>query len=72
MNKKDIIRKLSSRKFWTMLAGFIAGLIVYFGGTPERATATEGIILSGAALIVYMLAEAMADSAHSGSDDMDE
>ena len=71
MNKQDLWRKLSSRKFWTMLAGFIAGLIVYFGGTPERATATEGIILSGASLIVYMLAEAMTDSAHSDDDTQD-
>lgn len=71
MNKKDILRKLSSRKFWAMLAGFISGLIIYLGGSPERATATEGLILSGASIIVYMLAEAMADSAH-GDDDTDD
>ena len=62
MNKIDWIRKLSSRKFW--LAGFISGLIIYFGGSPERAKATEGLILSGSAIIVYMLAEAVADAAH--------
>ena len=68
MSKKDIIRKLSSRKFWTMLAGFIVGLIIYFGGSPERAEATKGLILSGSSIITYMLAEAITDSAHAGDD----
>lgn len=66
MNKIDWIRKLSSRKFWVAAAGFVAGLIVYCGGTPERAASTEGLILSGASIIVYMLAESIADSAHAG------
>lgn len=64
MDRIDWIRKLSSRKFWVALAGFISGLIIYCGGTPERAASTEGLILSGASIIVYMLAEAVADSAH--------
>lgn len=62
--KIDWRRKLSSRKFWAMCAGFISGLIIYLGGSPERAAATEGLILSGASIIVYMLAEAVIDSAH--------
>lgn len=72
MNKIDWARKLSSRKLWAMVAGFIAGLIVYFGGDAERAKATEGLILSMASIIVYICAEAAADSAHSGSDDKEE
>lgn len=55
-----------------MVAGFIAGLIVYFGGDAERAKATEGLILSMASIIVYICAEAAADSAHSGEDDKEE
>lgn len=62
--KIDWVRKLSSRKFWVAVAGFVSGLIIYLGGTPERAAATEGLILSGASIIVYMLAEAVADAAH--------
>ena len=64
MNKIDWVRKLSSRKFWAMVAGFVSGLIVYFGGTPERAASTEGLILAGASIVIYMLAEAVADSAN--------
>lgn len=72
MNIEFWIKKLSSRKFWAMCAGFISGLIIYLGGSPERAAATEGLILSGASIIVYMLAEAMADSAHTDDEDPDE
>ena len=32
----DIRRKLTSRKFWVALAGFVAGLIVAFGGTDTK------------------------------------
>ena len=64
MKNIDWARKLSSRKFWVALAGFIAGLIVYCGGTPERATATEGLIMSMASIVVYICAEAAADSTH--------
>lgn len=66
MNKIDWARKLSSRKFWVALAGLISGLIIYFGGTPERATATEGIVMSIASIVVYLCAEAVTDSAYSG------
>ena len=64
MKHIDWVRKLSSRKFWVAVAGFVSGLIIYCGGTPERAASTEGLILSGASIIVYMLAEAVADAAH--------
>ena len=67
MSKQDILRKLASRKFWACVAGFVAGLIIYFGGTPERAEATRGLILSGASIIVYMLAEGVADAMGAGT-----
>ena len=62
--KIDWARKLSSRKFWIAIAGLVSGLIIYCGGTPERATATEGIIMSIASIVTYILAEAVADSAN--------
>lgn len=59
----DLIkRKLTSRKFWMALAGFIAGLTVIFGGTQEEADKISGAILSGAAVVGYVLGEGLADS----------
>lgn len=68
MNKTDIIRKLSSRKFWLAVSGFVVGLIVYFGGSPETAEATRGLIMSGASVLAYILAEGWADARGAGAD----
>lgn len=58
----DWIRKLTSRKLWVAVAGFVAGLIVAFGGTNETAETVSGCILSGAAVVGYVIGEGLADS----------
>ncbi len=55
-------RKLTSRKLWVSLAGFVAGLIVIFGGEQDTADKVSGAILSGAAVVGYVLGEGLADS----------
>lgn len=62
--KIDWKRKLSSRKLWVAVAGFAAGLIVAFGGDSETAETVSGCILSGAAVIGYVIGEGLADSAN--------
>ena len=62
--KIDWIRKLTSRKLWISLAGFAAGLIVIFGGQQETADKVSGAILSGAAVVGYVLGEGLADGAN--------
>ena len=70
--KIDWRRKLTSRKLWVALAGFIAGLIVAFGGSSETAETVSGCILSGAAVVGYVIGEGLADgSLKEGSDDGD-
>lgn len=61
-NKIDWRRKLTSRKFWVALAGFIAGLVVIFGGSQDTADKITGAIMSGAAVIGYAIGEGLADS----------
>lgn len=63
MNKIDWKRKLTSRKFWVSVAGFIAGLIVAFGGNNDTANTVSGCIMSGAAVIAYTVGEGLSDSA---------
>ena len=60
--KIDWQRKLTSRKLWVSIAGFAAGLIVIFGGSQENADKISGAILSGAAVVGYVLGEGLADS----------
>ena len=64
--KIDWKRKLTSRKLWISLAGFIAGLIVIFGGSQENADKVSGAILSGAAVVGYVLGEGLADGGNKG------
>ncbi len=60
----DWKRKLTSRKLWVSVAGFAAGLIVIFGGKQETADKVSGAILSGAAVVGYVLGEGLADGAN--------
>ena len=62
--KIDWARKLSSRKLWVAIAGFVSGLIMVFGGTETMASTVSGVILQGAAVLGYLIAEGLADSAH--------
>lgn len=63
MNKIDWKRKLTSRKLWAAVSGFVVGLIVYFGGSAEKAEETGGLIMAGASVVAYMIGEGLADSA---------
>lgn len=67
MTKADIIRKLTSRKFWMAAAAFISGLIVAFGETADTAETVAGLIMSGATVLGYLLAEGLTDAAGAGS-----
>lgn len=59
--KIDWKRKLTSRKLWLAIAGFVAGLIVIFGGSQETADKISGSIMSAAAVVAYAVGEGLAD-----------
>lgn len=65
----DWKRKLSSRKFWMAVALFVSGLIVAFGGGKETAEMIAGLIMQGAAVLAYIIAEGLVDA--SGKDGED-
>lgn len=62
--KIDWKRKLTSRKLWVAVAGFVAGLVVLGNGSQEVADKVSGAILSGAAVVGYILGEGLTDAAH--------
>ena len=64
MNKNDIIRKLTSRKFWLAIAAFITELIVAFKGDAETAETISGMIMAGATVIAYIFGEGLIDAAN--------
>ena len=63
MSKHDIIRKLTSRKFWVAVAGFVSGLIIALDGNAETAETISALILQGASVIGYLVAEGLTDAA---------
>ena len=64
MTKEDIIRKLTSRKFWLAVVAFITDLIVAFKGNAETAETISAVIMAGATVIAYVFAEGFTDAEH--------
>lgn len=62
--KEIIIAKLTSRKLWVAIAGFVAGLVVALDGDSETAETISALILQGASVLGYLLAEGLADASH--------
>lgn len=62
----DWKRKLSSRKLWLAVAGFVSGLMVFFGRSESEATQVSALIMSAASVISYIISEGLIDSANAG------
>lgn len=67
--KIDWKRKLTSRKLWVAVAGFVSGLILAFGGAENTAQMVTGVIMQGASVLGYLWAEGLTDAAHVGDGD---
>ena len=61
--KIDWSRKLSSRKFWVCVCGFVSTLIMGFGVAENVATQIISTIMAGGCLVAYILAEGWIDAA---------
>lgn len=58
----DWKRKLTSRKFWAAVVGFVTPLLLAFGVTDAAVTQVTGIIMAGGTLVAYIIAEGMVDA----------
>ena len=63
----DIKRKLTSRKFWLALIGFIVPVLTAYNMPQEQITQVTSIIMAGATLIAYILAEGFTDASNTDS-----
>ena len=66
--KIDWRRKLSSRKFWLAIIGFVTPLLYMAKFNDEAITSIVALIMSGANLIAYVLAEGFIDGKREGAD----
>ena len=70
--KIDWLRKITSRKFWVSIASFVSMLMVYFGAAESEAQQITALIMAGATVIGYLVAEGLADAGNSTSDTTDQ
>lgn len=56
-------RKLTSRKLWMSVAGFVTGVVVLFtaGATEETVT---GCVMALGSVVAYILGEGLTDAAN--------
>lgn len=58
----DWKRKLTSRKFWMAVVAFITPLLLAFGMADSTVTQVTAIIMAGADVLAYIVAEGMVDA----------
>lgn len=61
MSKEELIRKLTSRKFWMAVALFVSGLLTATGH-KDQSTVAYGLIMQGAAVVAYIVGEGLTDA----------
>ena len=54
--------KLTSRKLWVAVTEFISMLMVSFGYAEDTVTQVAALIMAGAGLIAYIIAEGLVDA----------
>ena len=65
MDRIDWKRKLSSRKFWVAVVNFVTLLMVANGMGENEVAQITAIIMAGAGLVAYILAEGFVDASQS-------
>ena len=66
----DWKRKLTSRKFWAAVCNFVTMLVIALGGSKEVAVQITGLIMAGATVIAYIIAEGLVDASNVGTIDI--
>lgn len=66
-NKIDWKKKLTSRKFWAAVCNFVGMLVMAFGASAGTAEKITALIMAGATVIAYIIAEGLVDAANVGT-----
>lgn len=62
--KIDWKKKFTSRKFWMAIVAFITPLMLAFGVAEDEVTQVVAIIMAGADVVAYIIAEGMVDASN--------
>jgi phosphate/sulfate permease len=58
----DWKKKLTSRKFWMAVVAFVTPLLLAFGIAENDVTQIVAIIMAGADVVAYIIAEGLVDA----------
>ena len=54
--------KLTSRKLWVAVSEFVGMLLVAFGVAEDQVTQVVALIMAGAGMVAYIIAEGLVDA----------
>lgn len=54
--------KITSRKMWLAIAEFVSMLLLAFGVADDTVTQVSAIIMAGAGVVAYIIAEGLIDA----------
>lgn len=69
MKKIDWVRKLTSRKLWLSISAFVTLLLIALKFTESEAAQVAALIMAGADVIGYLVAEGLADSSNHSTEE---
>jgi hypothetical protein len=64
-------QKLTSRKLWAAIIGFVSPTLLAFGVADNVVTQVSAIIMAGATLIAYIIGEGLVDANRSDASFLD-
>lgn len=62
MTKEDLIRKITSRKFWVAVVAFVTALLVAFNVPEASISQVAAILMAFGSLLAYIFAEGWVDA----------
>lgn len=60
--------KLSSRKMWMAIIGFVTAMMMAMNATPDTIEKATAVIMAGGVLVSYILAEGWIDASRESGD----
>lgn len=69
MEKINWVQKLTSRKFWVAVVGFVTPLLLAFGCSEQVVNQAVAIIMAGATMVAYIIGEGLVDSNRVSTDE---
>ena len=72
MKLSDILKKLTSRKFWAMIAAVVVSVLAMLNYSEDSLVQVTSLITSVGAVITYIIGESSVDKSKKNEDDNNE